>query len=277
MIARKKAFSLKKYGELYKFTVYSLSDRNNNIIPSEWAEEYFKRPWPGHAYDLPPPELPADEKLDNNLSRAKNKVFDYAMSNSWDYFCTFTISPKKYDRYNLHGWYKDFSKWLNNFNGRNNVKLSYLFIPELHKDKAWHIHGFISGLPGNFLTPFTPGVHPQYLIVNSYLDWPEYSKRFGFCSLAPIRKKTAAAAYIMKYIGKGLGERKKELGAHLYYVSRGLKTAESIISGEIFRTEYERITFAFENDYVQCLYLTEEELRSNEKIMEVIGGLPDEV
>ena len=42
-----------------------------------------------------------DNKLDNNFSRARNMVLQYALCNSWDYFFTGTIDRAKFDRFNL--------------------------------------------------------------------------------------------------------------------------------------------------------------------------------
>ena len=39
-----------------------------------------------------------ENKLDNNLSRAKAIIFDYSMANDFDYFVTLTLDRLKYDR-----------------------------------------------------------------------------------------------------------------------------------------------------------------------------------
>ena len=204
-----------------------------------------------------------ETKLDNNICRAKAKIYDYAMSNDWSYFCTFTIDVKRYDRYNLPAWYKSFAGFLNDFNTYHRVKLSYLFVPELHQDGAWHLHGFIDGLPERFLAPFVPGLHPQYLIDHGYLNWPDYEKRFGFCSFARIRQKEAVSAYILKYIGKGLRDRKNDFGAPLYYATKGLKKAVTIKDGLISPFDLDRVLFAYENEFVKTSFYTWEELRAS--------------
>lgn len=45
-----------------------------------------------------------DTKLDNNFSRARNMVLQYALCNSWDYFFTGTIDRAKFDRFNLDAY-----------------------------------------------------------------------------------------------------------------------------------------------------------------------------
>ena len=69
------------------------------------------------------------EKLSNNISRARSMVYEYAYCNSWDYFITLTISPDKYDRYDLKGYMKDLGKFINNYCTNYHSKVSYLLIP----------------------------------------------------------------------------------------------------------------------------------------------------
>ena len=59
-----------------------------------------------------------DSKLNDNLSRAKSHVKDLALCNVWDFWCTFTIDPQKYDRYNLKDFQRDFSEFIHNYNRR---------------------------------------------------------------------------------------------------------------------------------------------------------------
>src|SRR5690554_693782 len=44
-----------------------------------------------------------DEKLYRNMKRAKDKIFEYAYCNDWDYFFTGTVDKKKLDREDLRG------------------------------------------------------------------------------------------------------------------------------------------------------------------------------
>lgn len=179
-----------------------------------------------------------DTKLQSNIIRAKSKVFEYAICNDFDYFVTLTIDPRKYDRKNLSAYYKDFGQFLQNYNRKYKVKIQYLFIPEMHKDGSWHMHGFISGIP------------PGQIVTNQfgYLDWLDYKKKFGYISMDSIKNKEAASKYITKYINKDLSDCIKDLNAHLYYCSQGLKKAVEIKRGTLSANN---IPFAFENDYVK--------------------------
>ena len=179
-----------------------------------------------------------DEKLLESISRAKNKIHEYGLCNNWDYFVTLTIDANKFDRYDLKSFYKIFSQWLRNYQKKHNLKIDYILIPEQHKDAAWHMHGFISGLPLDHLTV------NQY----GYYDWDAYRNKFGYISFDnKIRDKEKISSYLLKYVGKGFGVNIKELNAKLYYCSKGLKTAEIIKKGTISAN----IVPDFSNDYVE--------------------------
>lgn len=148
-----------------------------------------------------------------NLVRARSRIYEYGMCNDWDFFVTLTIDKSKMDRYDLKSYYAKFSQFLRNYNKRHNLNIKYLFIPEKHKDGAWHMHGFLHGLPINHLEVNHHG----------YYDWLAYSERFGYISLDMIRDKDKASSYITKYISKDLANCVTELNSKMYYCSKGLK------------------------------------------------------
>jgi len=53
-----------------------------------------------------------DEKLDESIIRAKNKIFELAFCNPWQYFFTGTLNPKLYDRTDLKKYHKDLQNGL---------------------------------------------------------------------------------------------------------------------------------------------------------------------
>ena len=154
------------------------------------------------------------EKLSNNISRARSMIFEYAYCNSWDYFITLTVAPDKYNRYDLKSYIKDLGKFINNYCTRYHSRILYLFIPERHKDGAWHMHGLISG------------ILPKHLVINKngYLDFVLYAKKFGYCSLGPLKSHGAVSKYIIKYVTKDLAC--MPFGQRLYYCSKGLNTSK---------------------------------------------------
>lgn len=162
-----------------------------------------------------------DFKLSTNISRARSKVHEYAACNDWEYFCTFTISKEKCNRYDLKEFYNSFSKFINNYNERRlpaGMKVSYLLIPEKHEDGAWHLHGFVSGINPDDI----------YTNQNGYLVWKQYDEKFGYISMDKIRDLDRCANYILKYVTKNLDKSVKDQECHLYYCSKGLKRAEVI-------------------------------------------------
>ena len=200
-----------------------------------------------------------DNKLYNNLIRAKMKVFEYSMCNNFEYFVTLTLSPEKYDRYNLTKFIKDLGQFIRDYRKKNSVNIQYLLIPEQHENGAWHMHGLMKGIPEEHLV----------LNDNGYKDWKAYSEKFGYMSIDNIRNQEAVSKYITKYIsksidvGKGVTEKNKKL----YYASRGLKTAEIIKKGMLSAVEIESIPWQFENDYVKTVMLSNEDLK---KVIDII-------
>lgn len=165
------------------------------------------------------------EKLANNLSRAKNTVKELVLCNPWDFWCTFTIDPQKYDRYNLDAFMRDFAKFLNNYNSYNcpqEYKVKYVLVPEQHKDGAWHLHGFIKG------------IKPKDLCTNEhgYLTWKQYNKRFGYISIDRVKDLDRASSYILKYMTKDTDKNVTDLHRHLYYASQGLERATELYRGK---------------------------------------------
>lgn len=196
----------------------------------------------GVELDAPPPKCSVNtKKLGNNIVRARTCVREYGLCNDWDYFVTLTLDNAKRDRYDLSAFWKAFSQFVRDYRKRYSVSVRYLFIPEQHKDGAWHAHGFLAGLPADHLRPFTlqetlPAALLDALRKSGALyDWPLYRQKFGFVTVEPIRDKQRAVSYITKYITKDLERSVTRLGAHLYYASRGLHKAEEIKRGQLVR------------------------------------------
>lgn len=196
-------------------------------------------------------------KLQHNVVRAKTAIAELAICNEWDYWCTFTVDPRKYDRYCLKKYQAAFAEFIHNYNKRlpDMYKVRYLLVPEMHQDSAWHFHGFLKG------------INPEDLCMNSngYLEWAQYRKQFGYMSIEPIKDIAKASAYLTKYMEKGVSNTAIELGAHLYYASKGLRRAETVYRGPArLNAEWDYI-----NDYCRIKWLkNDDEL----KLIEVYGN-----
>ena len=197
-----------------------------------------------------------DERFSSSFSRARSKIFEYAMCNKFDYFITLTLSKNKYDRYNLDKYIKDLGQKIRDWRKKYNTDIQYLLIPEQHKDGAWHLHGLINGIPS------------AALFVNEfgYLDWFDYKDKFGWCSLGKVRSKESVSKYITKYISKDLGQGIKK-NSKLYYVTRGLKTKEKVHQGSLPLDVHKKIKFDFENDYVGILSFNDKQFKDFEVLL----------
>ena len=215
----------------------------------------FCRTSPQYSYQMSAPSDEPGSKFESSLSRAKSQVYQYAICNEWDWFCTFTLDKTKKDRFDLKAFNRDLSLFLRHFR-RKCPGLQFLLIPEHHEDGAWHMHGLISGLPKEFLAPFvgnTPTM--RKLRRKGYLNWPDYQDRFGFCSFGRIRSHDAVSAYITKYLNKSLSARVYEVGSHLYYASRGLKRAQRVMFDWAFVPASFKKCFTFHSDFVSSFWL----------------------
>lgn len=177
------------------------------------------------------------EKLENNISRAKSKIYEYSLCNEFDYFVTLTIDPQKLDRGDLPTYIKKLTQFFRNYGINHNTKIQYVLIPERHKDGAWHLHGLIKGILKKHLRKNE----------NNYLEWRQYTEKFGYMSLGKVRNQEAVSKYITKYVTKDMTNTIKKLGAKSYYCSRGLKKAVEIKRGRL-RDDF---LFQFENDYIK--------------------------
>lgn len=90
-----------------------------------------------------PKDMTKNEVRSDNMKRAKEKAFDIARLNDFEYFTTWTLSPDLIDRYDPVQVKKKLKNFLDN--GVRRKDLLYLVLPEYHKDGAIHMHGLIRG------------------------------------------------------------------------------------------------------------------------------------
>lgn len=168
-----------------------------------------------------------DVKLSSSISRTRKIVLDYALCNEWKYFCTFTLDQKKYNRYDLNTFRKDFSQWIRDQRKKYpSLDFKYLLIPELHSDGAWHMHGLfgdISPLLVSFFDLYKSGLNvPLRLANGGYFNWCDYENKFGFCSFGVIKCPIRCAFYMSKYITKQLVDGNISVNNRSVYNSQGL-------------------------------------------------------
>jgi len=131
-----------------------------------------------------------------SYNRTKNKVYDYARANTWDYFLTFTFNPEQTDRYSYEETSKKMAKWFNNMRQRKAPNLKYIAVPEQHKDGAYHFHALVSNIGEISLTDSLKRTKQGDIIYNL----PNY--KYGYTTATTVKDSLRASNYITKYITK---------------------------------------------------------------------------
>lgn len=157
-------------------------------------------------------ERRASESIRTSMHRTKTQIGDWARSNQWEWFVTFTFSPEKVDRYDYSAVSKAMAVWLSNIR-RACPDLRYILVPELHEDGAYHFHGLFAKCDGFGLvySGVRQGGVPVYNISKFHL---------GFTNAQRVKSTEKAAMYVLKYITKELCAVTK--GKKRYWVSRNL-------------------------------------------------------
>ena len=185
-----------------------------------------------------------DFKLINNLSRAKNTIFNIVNYNKFEFFYTQTINSvfSRSDLNLLISKFRNYTKYLRK---QYNANFYYLIIPEYHQDKKnWHLHGLLSSAYGL----------DSYINDNGYLSVATLDK-IGFNSISKIKNYTAWCKYITKYITKNIALDLKK-GEHLYYCSQGLNRGNLV--NNLVSFEIPPVHFDFKNDYVYKTFTNQE-------------------
>lgn len=171
-----------------------------------------------------------DEYFDHiqevSMKRTKKKVYDYAKCNEWDYFVTFTFDKKKVDRYDYEECSKKLSKWFNNLK-RSSPALSYLVVPEQHKDGAWHFHGLVAGLSerevvwsGKYVVKRVKTGSRSRFVRTDRKIYRIGKYRLGWMTATEIEDKQKVISYITKYVTKDM--MKGLYGKKRYWCSKNL-------------------------------------------------------
>lgn len=161
----------------------------------------------------------------NSLKRTKDKIYDYAQSNEWEYMITLSFKdgkipfpyPEKHEE--IIENMEVVKKWLDNIQQRKykdrEDKLRYIIIPELgEKTGRFHLHGLIANVDGITLNR-SAEKRESYNIK----EWKK-----GWSSAVPIYDNVGACNYILKYITKDLCVVAPSRSRYLH--SKGLKSCE---------------------------------------------------
>lgn len=133
-----------------------------------------------------------------SMRRARANLRRLALSNGFEYFVTLTLDPEKIDRFNGAAVVRALNTWCDNMVRRHGLR--YILVPELHKDGAFHFHGFMAG---SGLIAEDSGIQWDGRPVYNLPQW-----KLGFTTAQRLYGEySAAVGYCCKYIGKQAGQR----------------------------------------------------------------------
>ena len=212
MSKNNKIYNLKiiKAGELERYKYYELA----YVIPDNGGKTGIR----GQAKDR-------EESIRRAMHRAKEKIYGYVIANDWEYWATQTFNREVVDRYNLDEIVKRYNQKLYNLRKRSYSELKWLIVPEQHKDGAWHLHMFMSGIPKDrikysgrdYYNKEKQFTRPIYNWVDT-IDYG-YNDYLYIGNIEPL-ERVKMANYVTKYITKELV--KKRFNRKMYWASRGL-------------------------------------------------------
>lgn len=156
---------------------------------------------------------------DDSAKRSRDRAYDIAMINDWDYFITWTYSPEKIDRYDDKAIARQLRDYLHNMVKRHSF--CYLVIPEYHKDKgqgkAIHVHGLCSGdIKLEDSGKKTKNGETIYNMPQWKMGYSTVMKLYG--------EPEAYCRYIMKYITK----ENKMIFGNYYWAGGGIRREPDI-------------------------------------------------
>lgn len=195
--------------QIYSYEVFSGTDESDSK-----SYETEINPFDGKAarvYKLFPVSDP-ERSLSESTRRSKMKLYDYALSNDWEWFFTLTLRKEKVDRYDYDACVKALKNFLDRVR-RKCPDMKYLFVPEQHEDGAYHFHGLVSGC--NNLEFKKTNIIRDGKVVYNVLDY-----KLGFSEATKVKDTIRASGYICKYVTKTLCQALK--GRKRYWASRNL-------------------------------------------------------
>ena len=183
-----------------------------------------------HAYNVASGWIQPDERtqaereaesIRTSVSRSVRAVRELAACNPWQFFITITLSPSNWkNRYTPDGLQDVIKAMAKRWRRKRKngsaycPGFKYLIIPEMHKDGAIHLHGFVSSMPTSECVPYTMAdVNSSKKLPKKICDKvrageavyhsPTWEKLFGYNTFEPISDLDKASSYVVKYVSKG--------------------------------------------------------------------------
>lgn len=227
---------LKYFGEDFtKVTCFSkaifnpdkleIRKRFKPVLPLDTDYEYTGEPIP-EQYQKSASR--PNEKRTDDIKRAKDKVFEIAYANPFQYFVTLTLNEDKISRTNKKEIIRALNVWFQNLVARSGF--IYVFCPEYHLDgNAIHFHGlcagnlklfdsgtvYVSGFKKPMKRKKAERLGLQGRTVYNLENW-----KYGFSTVIALdEQKERTALYVTKYIVK---DTDKIFGRFFYSGGKGL-------------------------------------------------------
>lgn len=228
-----------------KFSIYPeginyVPDEFKSYLENERIERRLQESQDGYIYnpftdkieklkEFESAEIEAQRKAHSqrvSVTRSKNKIHDLARSETWEYFITLTYDNSKTDRYDYNACLKKCRQWLNNQHKRYAQDLAYIFVPEKHKDGAYHFHGLVANV-GNIKFVDSGRVaigKKSYIRTDKNALYPTIYNlggwNYGWSTATKVKDSFKATNYITKYVTKDICADLK--GKHRYIASKNL-------------------------------------------------------
>lgn len=185
--------------------------RNRRIMAQEADYEALERI---AIQDDGPDDLAAQKRREASLERSKRRariaVRDLGLCNDFRFFVTLTLDKERIGRYDAREVLRHLNCWLDNNVRRKGLK--YVLVPEYHKDRAIHFHGFFN----DALEAVDSGHKDRR--GHTVYNLPGWG--WGFSTAIELYGERAAAVnYTCKYIAKA----QEKIGGRWYYSGGGLQ------------------------------------------------------
>lgn len=162
-----------------------------------------------------------DEKSDivaRSVRRSKNKIYDVARCNEWEWFFTMTFNPKKVDSFNYEAVTEKLSQWLKNMR-KKCPNMRYIVVPERHESGRWHFHGLFANC--DELEFVDSGKRDKEKVIYNVGNY-----RLGWSTAIKVDNIEKTVNYIAKYITWELCDLTK--GKKRYWYSRNCDVPQII-------------------------------------------------
>lgn len=166
-----------------------------------------------------------------SINRTKNKIYQLARANTWEWFITLTFDRKKNDSSDYQVVVDNLKRFIDNLRKNYCPDLIYLIVPELHADgKHYHFHGLLANTGTlEFIYSGKIDKKSKRPIFN-IKQW-----KIGFTTATRVTDTAKVSGYITKYITKeccSILENKKR-----YYASHNINKP-NIVYGVYFEAEF---------------------------------------